>query len=120
MNTELIAKNVSSRNYLDVINKSSEKEVFALALSKMDKVIGSPGGDFMKWQKQGWSSSKRAARVFHDVVSKMRSPEAKRILEAKQHYMYSRCKGSNIAGANTYKANRVAFLKQASAVLKSM
>lgn len=108
------------KNYLDIVRKVSNKEAFALAVTTLDKSVAPKDGDFTKWVAGGYSHSKRAMRVFHDVMETIDTPEAKAVLAAKKDYIYSVCKGQNIKSTNLYRANRVKFLEQADAVLAAM
>ena len=106
--------------YLDIVNAVSNKEAFALAVTTLDQSVAPKDGDFTKWVAGGYSHSKRAMRVFHDVMDTIDTPEAKAVLAAKKNYIYSVCKGQNIKSTNLYRANREKFLEQADKVLSAM
>ncbi len=106
-------------DYLAIVNAVSDKEAFALAVTTLDQVVAAKDGDFSKWVAAGYSHSKRAMRVFHDVMGKLEDPAAQAVLQAKKDYIYAVCKGRNIKSTNQYKANRAAFLKAADEYLKS-
>ncbi len=113
-------KKSGQKDYLAIINAVSDKEAFAVAIAKMDEVVGSKDGDFKTWVARGYSHSKRAGRIFDRVMSTIKTPEAKAVLTAKQNYLYSVCEGRNLDSTHMYKANRSKFMAQAVDVLKSM
>jgi hypothetical protein len=117
---DLAVKNSGETDYLAIVNAVTDKEAFALAVSKMDKTVGSKRGDFYKWQKSGYSHSKRAARVFNSMIDHIKTPEARAILEAKRKFLYSVCRSQNIESTQLYKDNRNKFMKQAVKALKAM
>lgn len=107
-------------DYVGIINDATDKEAFALAISKLDEEIMSPQGDFAKWRNNGYSRSKRAARVMNQFVSEMKTPAAKEIIEAKRRFLYSVCESQNIESTNMYKSVRAEFLREAKTALKML
>lgn len=106
-------------DYLAIVNAVSDKEAFALAVTTLDQSL-IKGGDFQKWVAGGFSHSKRAMRVFHDVMGKLDTPASNAVLDAKKSYIYSVCKGRNVSSSQQYLANRVQFLADADKALEAM
>jgi hypothetical protein len=105
-----VKKEVGPETYLALINKVSDKEALALAVSALDKSVLK--GGFHAWRLDGYSHSKRASRVMRQMLPQINTIEADMVMKAKKSYIYSVCEKQNDASTNAYKSVRKAFLEQ--------
>ena len=107
---QAIMKEGGFTSYLELINKVTDKEAFALAIKTLDNSVTK--GGFREWRVKGFSHSKRASRVMNKFLAKIDTNEANAVLKAKKSYTYSISEKQNYASTDAYKAVRKSFLNQ--------